>query len=75
VNPARDASVSGFNVRRGIEGRMNTDLLLNPTRTSLCESECWAWLQWGIVCLQLTQSIRMAGEYILQANVLNLDGG
>jgi hypothetical protein len=62
-------------MRRGIEGRMNTDLLLNPTRTSFRESERWARLQRGIVRLQLTQSIRMAGEYILQANVLDLDGG
>jgi hypothetical protein len=67
--------MSGFNVRRGFEGRMNTDLLLNLTRTSLRESERWARLQRGIVRLQLTQSIRMAGEYILQAKVLDLDGG
>jgi hypothetical protein len=67
--------VSGFNVRRGIEGRTNTDHLLNPTRNSLRESERWARLQWGIVLLQLTQLIRVAGEYILQANILDLDGG
>ncbi|KAJ7818745.1 hypothetical protein B0H13DRAFT_1922106 [Mycena leptocephala] len=61
----RDASVSGFNVRRGIEGRTNTDHLLNPTRNSLRESERWARLQWGIVLLQLTQLIRVAGRVSL----------
>ncbi|KAJ7926488.1 hypothetical protein B0H13DRAFT_2265905 [Mycena leptocephala] len=65
MNPARDASVSGFNVGKGIERRTNTDHLLNPTRTSLRESERWARLQREIVRLQLTQSIRMGKETLI----------
>ncbi|KAJ7303453.1 hypothetical protein DFH08DRAFT_977138 [Mycena albidolilacea] len=34
-----------------------------------------ARLQRGIVYLQLTQSIRMRGEHIIQANLLGFDGG
>ncbi|KAJ7794247.1 hypothetical protein B0H14DRAFT_3497162 [Mycena olivaceomarginata] len=35
---------------------------------------CWARLHRGSVYLQLTQSIHMPGEYIVQANVLDFDG-
>ncbi|KAJ7790498.1 hypothetical protein B0H14DRAFT_2625935 [Mycena olivaceomarginata] len=42
---------------------------------AMTKLRCRARLQRGIVYLQLTQSICMPGEYIVQANVLDFDGG
>jgi hypothetical protein len=39
---------------------------------AMTKLRCRARLQRGIVYIQLTQSIRMPGEYIVQANVLDL---
>ncbi|KAJ7304736.1 hypothetical protein DFH08DRAFT_976534 [Mycena albidolilacea] len=58
-----------------VETKASTHIPSHLTYVSPLASERWVRLQRGIVHLQLTQSIRMPDKYIIQANVLDFDGG